>query len=535
MKTDAPTENVTVTYEGTRYRVRSDETLLAALQRQGATISFSCERGTCRACIQRCTAGAPPAEAQRGLADALVAKGYFLPCLCRPAAEMVVEMPRIEDFLFTAVVANKRWLGPSVVGLWREPMIDVSYRAGQFVNVVRADGLARSYSLASVCGEEPYLELHVQRLAGGVVSPWLCEDLEIGDELKLQGPLGECFYVPGEPARTLVLLASGTGIAPLYGIAKDAIRHKHAGAIHVYHVGTTREDLYLHHELSRLCATVGLRYRPYTLVAAPGLDTVHSKHEVAERAFAEVGDIADARIHIAGQRSLVVRCLQLAQERGVALSRVLADVFHSGGDDTQAVAQGSLTMPERGPRVFPPDLELWRALDHGRLLTVILEDFYTCVFADERLSPYFQRTTKDRIVGKVYSYLQQAFTGEKDYFGEHPRNAHHWMVIDDDLFDYRAALLERSMRKHGLGEPFIRRWCALEELFRRDIVKDQPVGRIVGGVEEPPERYTYDVLAVATVCDGCGAEIGAGARVRYHTRLGTVYGACCDASFGTGP
>jgi truncated hemoglobin YjbI len=222
---------------------------------------------------------------------------------------------------------------------------------------------------------------------------------------------------------------------------------------------------------SRVCKRSGV-LSP-TPEASDGSSGTSEQGCAGRLAFAEVRDIRAACIHVAGQRQLVERCLELARAHDIAQARILADPFD------QASPGGKLelsapTLPETGPRQFSPDPEMWEALDHGRLLTTILEAFYTRVYADERLSPYFQRITKDRIVGKVYSYLRQTFTGDKVYFGDHPRNAHHWMVIDDGLFAYRAALLEECMRQQGLDERFVRRWCALEELFRRDIVKDGP-------------------------------------------------------------
>jgi ferredoxin len=92
----------------------------------------------------------------------------------------------------------------------------------------------------------------------------------------------------------------------------------------------------------------------------------------------------------------------------------------------------------------PPDPEMWAAMQNGVLLKQILTTFYTWVFEDDILKPYFDNVTKQRLIEKVYSFLYQIFTGEKVFFGERPRNGHHWMVITEDIFAHREALMEKS-------------------------------------------------------------------------------------------
>lgn len=179
------------------------------------------------------------------------------------------------------------------------------------------------------------------------------------------------------------------------------------------------------------------------------------------------------------------------------------------------------------------DPELWSALDEGRLLRQILEDFYGRVYEDERLAPFFEGVTRDHAVGKQYSFLMDIFTGQRVYFGHRPRNAHHWMVISDDLFDYREDLLMRCMRQHGLPESFCLRWRRVDEVFRKQIVKAAPIPRKIGGVSLPLEGYDEIELAIGTLCDGCSAELVEGGRVMAHVRTGKTYCLTCQPSHGS--
>lgn len=200
-------------------------------------------------------------------------------------------------------------------------------------------------------------------------------------------------------------------------------------------------------------------------------------------------------------------------------------------DDLEMVPKGAPSAKAKPAATVPhkpePDPEMWHALEEGALLSRILEDFYSHVFEDERLAPFFHGVTKQRAIEKQFLFLRQIFSGERVYFGDRPRNAHHWMVIDDELFDYREALMVETLRRHGLAEHLIERWRAMEEGFRPDIVKDKPWKRVMNGVELPVEGYEEAVLDVGSLCDSCGDEIDAGVTVRYHLRLGSIYCPAC--------
>lgn len=172
--------------------------------------------------------------------------------------------------------------------------------------------------------------------------------------------------------------------------------------------------------------------------------------------------------------------------------------------------------------LLAPNTELWNALQEGQLMRQILTDFYTQVFADTTLSPFFANVTIDRIIDKQYSFLRSIFTGEKCYFGDHPKNAHHWMVISDELFDYREALMENTIRKYDLPEHLIQHWMKVEAVFRKSIVKHKPMPRKVGNLELPLDGYNSITLDVSSMCDSCNNEIRCGSTGYYHRRTGKL-------------
>jgi len=196
-------------------------------------------------------------------------------------------------------------------------------------------------------------------------------------------------------------------------------------------------------------------------------------------------------------------------------------------------------MSDSKPRRRADDLEprpaMWQGIGGDRGLRAILTDFYTRVYADPRLGPFFVNATKDRAIDKQHAFIRQILTGERLYFGERPRNAHHWMVISDELFDYREDLLEACLRDHGVSDEHVREWRAIDEIFRKQIVKMAPVPKKVRGVALPLEGYESLVLSIGSLCDDCGAEMPSGSTATFHVRTGKTFCATCITDRGGEP
>ena len=315
-----------IAYQGAKYDCRDSETVLDALLRQGVELPYSCRVGLCLICMLRATKGAVPPEAQQDLREALRLQGYFLACQCRPAQAMEVAGPEDADVSGRARVTGVERLGPKVCRLRLEPAAPLYYRAGQFLNLRREDGLTRSYSLASVPRLDDTLELHVKRLPGGRMSNWIFDGLTPGETLDIQGPNGACFYVPGQPDQDILLIGNGTGLAPLIGIARDALHDGHRGALRLYHGTRHAEGLYLHGDLEALAMAHGnFTYVPCLSGAptAPGCRA--GRAETA--ALADHPDLAGWRVYLCGYPPMVHAAKKQAYLAGAALDDIHADPF----------------------------------------------------------------------------------------------------------------------------------------------------------------------------------------------------------------
>ena len=238
-----------IRYAGEEYEPGPGETVLDCLLRNGVSASYSCRSGVCQSCLVKGSQGTIPERAQAGVKDTLRAQGYFLACSCVPEGDLTVSQG--EDQRVPARITGIENLGSNVLRVRMKAANGFDYRAGQYVSLFREDGLARSYSLASLPAERE-LEMHVRLIPGGAMSQWLGQEARGGTRVALQGPSGNCFYLAGKPDEQLLLAGTGTGLAPLYGIARDALSQGHQGPVWLFHGALNPEGLYLQQELLAL-------------------------------------------------------------------------------------------------------------------------------------------------------------------------------------------------------------------------------------------------------------------------------------------
>ncbi len=314
----------TVTFEGRGCDTAPDETVLTALLRQGETVPHSCRSGVCRSCLLRATSGAPPTSSQKSLRDTLRAQGYFLSCIAHPESDLTVTLPAADAIGHTtARLLTREPLAPCIFRLTFQTEEPFTFFAGQFVTLRRPDGLRRSYSIAAPPTDDGLLELHIRHLPEGEMSGWLCNTLEIGVRMDFFGPEGSCFYVADDPRRPLLLIGTGTGLAPLVGIIRDALTQNHTGPIKLFHGSRHTEGLYLQGELGALAAThPNVTYTPCTSATGPRADAV---------AFASIPNSKGWRIYLCGHPEMVKSAQRKAYLLGASLTDIYTDPFVRAG------------------------------------------------------------------------------------------------------------------------------------------------------------------------------------------------------------
>lgn len=318
-----------VRFEGQSFELLPGETLLVGLERQGRAVPAFCRTGVCQTCVLRATRGKPPARSQVGIKESWIEQGCFLACQCVPDEPLEVELSDAVG-RFASRVTSVEALSPEVLRVRLEAPEAFVYRAGQYLQLEREGGVTRPYSLASVPGA-PELELHVRRIAGGVMSDWL--PTALGEPVMLRGPFGECFYFDQEPERPLLLAGTGTGLAPLLGVVRAALAAGHRAPIHLYHGSASVEGLYLLDELARLAAAApGLRVVCSTLSGQGALQASRPSCPVMAQPLDRLIlddplDFAECRVYLCGNPDLVARLRQRVYLSGAPRSRIHCDPF----------------------------------------------------------------------------------------------------------------------------------------------------------------------------------------------------------------
>jgi len=274
----------------------------------------------------RALRGVVPDNAQAGLTPAMTGRGLFLACQCVPTHDLEVALAdEVIERIEATVICIER-LNEEIVEVRLRPASPFAYLPGQFLRLFMDAHTSRNYSIASVPSLDDDLNLHVRRVCGGRVSGWIFERLKAEDRVTISEPFGDCFYSPGRPDQNILLLGTGCGLAPLYGIARDALNRKHQGAIHLYHGSRDPRGLYLTEQLRRLDAThASFCYRP-CVSGGPypaGLWT----GTPLDLALGDHPDLTGWRVYLCGNPQMVNAAQVGTFLAGAASSEIFADPF----------------------------------------------------------------------------------------------------------------------------------------------------------------------------------------------------------------
>lgn len=307
-----------IDYAGVSCTLQDGETVLDGLLRHGVAVPHACKAGSCGSCLMRALPPyTPPARAQEGLKAAWKTRGYFLACVCRPDGDLAAAGVDADARVPATIAALER-LTESVLRVRLATTAPFEYRAGQFITVLRDDGLARSYSIASL-PTDTSLELHVRVLPGGSMSQWLATTASVGTSVQVQGPSGDCFYLAGREDQPMLLAGTGTGLAPLLGIARDALSQGHRGRVHLFHGAISRTGFYLQQQLADLASAHDNFH--YTLT------TLESDGPIDGAVFARHPSMTAWRAFVCGDPSIVQSLKKKIFLAGAALQDIHADAF----------------------------------------------------------------------------------------------------------------------------------------------------------------------------------------------------------------
>lgn len=244
---------ITVQPSGRQFAAEADETLLDAALRQGLTLPHGCKDGACGSCKGKLLDGKVDmgSVSLQSLSEDEKAAGLILFCCARPESDVSIECKQLgsaSDFpvkTLPARIEKLEKLAPDVIELHlRLPANEMlQFHAGQYIDILLKDGKKRSFSLANAPREDRMLELHIRHVPGGLFTEQVFSTMKVRDILRFNGPHGS-FYLREESTKPMILLAGGTGFAPIKGIVEHAIATQCTRPIYLYWGAKAKVDLY---------------------------------------------------------------------------------------------------------------------------------------------------------------------------------------------------------------------------------------------------------------------------------------------------
>ncbi len=284
---------VTVQPSGRSFSVDAGETLLAAAIRQGIGLPYGCKDGACGSCKCRKLEGQVQLRAHqsKALSADEEAAGLVLTCSATALSDVVLESRQVTDESAFPVrkmpsrvqSLEKKSHDVMLVRLQLPANDTMRYHAGQYVEFILRDGARRSYSMANAphtlvtatagaaagAPPAPVVELHIRLMPGGKFTEHVFTGMKEKEILRVEGPYGS-FFLREDSDKPIVMLASGTGFAPI----KAVIEHMQFKGITrpttLYWGGRRPADLYLDDWVHARCAQMPhLRYVPVISNALP--------------------------------------------------------------------------------------------------------------------------------------------------------------------------------------------------------------------------------------------------------------------------
>jgi len=328
------------------FAVERDEAILPAAIRQGIGLPYGCRDGACGSCKSKLIEGRVihGAHQLKALSVAEEEAGFILTCCATPQTDCVVEarsVPGAGEYPVLKMPSRVQSIDKptpdvAVLRLQLPANQNLQYRAGQYVEFILRDGARRSYSMANApdsLGSPPAIELHLRHMPGGKFTDHVFTAMKEKDILRMEGPFGS-FFLRDDSTKPMILLASGTGFAPIKAIIQQL---QHGGIQRpalLYWGCRKKADLYQHEWCLQAAAEMpSLRYVP--VLSEPTADDGWTGRTgfVHQAVMADWPDLSGHQVYACGapvmvdsaQRDFVARCALPAEE-------FYADAFTSEAD-----------------------------------------------------------------------------------------------------------------------------------------------------------------------------------------------------------
>ena len=343
--------NITVQPSGRTFIAQADEALLAAAIRQGIGLPYGCKDGACGSCKCKKLEGTITQGAHQLKALSLeeAEQGFILSCCAVAHSDVVLESRQVTDesaFPVKKMPVRVSSLAKAshdvMVMRLQLPASDVfKYHAGQYVEFLLRDGDRRAYSMATAPHlqlENPGAELHVRHMPGGKFTDHVFGVMKEKDILRIEGPFGS-FYLREDSAKPMVLLASGTGFAPIKAIIEHLQFKNITRPAVLYWGGRRPADLYMHDwVLAKVAEMPHLRYVPVVSDALPEDAWTGRTGFVHQAVLRDIADLSGHQVYACGAPIVVDSAQTAYVAAGLPEGEFYADSFVTEKDKAQASA-----------------------------------------------------------------------------------------------------------------------------------------------------------------------------------------------------
>lgn len=264
---DTATYSVALSFEDgvTRFvNCRPDQTVADASYRQRINIPLDCRDGACGTCKALCESGRY--DGGTYIDDALsadeAAAGFVLPCSMRPRSDLVLQIAATSDsaktqaasYTGTLTVLERLSTTTVKIGIEIPNRAELAFLPGQYVNIaVPGTDQTRSYSFSNA-PDDDLLTFLIKLTPGGAMSDYLADRAAVGDRITFAGPNGSFFL--READRPVLLLAGGTGVAPILSMLRTMRAAGSVRPVHLIYGVSTDEDLTALDEIAETGSTL---------------------------------------------------------------------------------------------------------------------------------------------------------------------------------------------------------------------------------------------------------------------------------------
>ena len=306
---------VTVQPSGRQFVAEADETILDAALRQGLTMPYGCKDGACGACKGHVQSGrVDHGKAQaHALKDDEKAAGMALYCCAKAQSDLIIECRQITSGSQIPVktlpsrIERLERLAPDVIELHlRLPASErLQFLAGQYIDILLKDGKKRSFSLANAPHDDALLQLHIRHVPGGLFTEQVFSTMKVRDILRFNGPHGS-FYLREDSAKPMILLAGGTGFAPIKAIVEHAMAENCRRPMVIYWGARARVVLYLDALPQQWAAAhPNIRYVPVLSEPAAGDAWAGRTGLVHQAVMADFPDLSGHQVYACGSPAMI--------------------------------------------------------------------------------------------------------------------------------------------------------------------------------------------------------------------------------------